>query len=144
MFKFLKTAIVASVLCTVATPAFADMSPNLLIVSQPSDNPLYRRMVVVKYLAGTRVSANYKAYNRREFINTPSTTSGDIIAACARGKRTSLGELKAFKKSEARLKRSGKTPETRTFCIKGISNWTDQNKDKYLDPIFDGMPYLAK
>jgi len=63
------TAIAASlaVLPTNAAQAqFGDVSPVLLIESGPSDNPTYRRMVVVKYLSGNRVGANYAAYNRPE------------------------------------------------------------------------------
>lgn len=127
-----------------AAPAMADTSPDLLIETMPSDNPAYRRMVVVKYLAGSRVSANYKAYNRREFINTPNTTSSDVVRSCSRGSATSLADIKAFEADEANRKRTRQTPQTRTFCIKNIRNWTEGNKDKYLDPIFNSMPYLAK
>ncbi len=122
----------------------ADVSPTLLIETGPSDKPAYRRMISIKYLNGTYVTANYKAYNRREFINTPNTTPANIIAACASGRATSLGDIKSFEKSETRRKRSGQAPEKRTFCIKNIGNWQAKNKDRYLDPIFESMPYLAK
>ncbi len=127
-----------------ATPALADTGPTLLIETGPSDNPAYRRMVIVKYLSGTRVTANYKAYNRREFIKTPNTTPANTIATCANGRATSLGDIKAFEKDEARRVRGGQAPLTRTFCLKNIKNWQAKNKDRYLDPIFDSMPYVAR
>ncbi|MBL4870392.1 MAG: hypothetical protein JKX72_05510, partial [Robiginitomaculum sp.] len=80
----------------------------------------------------------------REFISVPNVTSQDKIDACARGTATSLREITSFKRDEANRVRTGKAPETRSFCLKNIQNWTDSNKDKYLDPIFDSMPYLAK
>lgn len=121
----------------------ADVSPVLLIESGPSDNPEYRRMVFVKYLSGNFVSVNYKAYNRTEFIQVPNSTPGDVIAACANGAATNLREIKAFERAEARLKRSGKTPEVVRFCIKNVQNWEGGGRDTYLNPIFDGMPYAA-
>ncbi|PHR91377.1 MAG: hypothetical protein COA69_12780 [Robiginitomaculum sp.] len=145
MGKWLKTlswttAVCTGVLCTMALPAFAEMSPTLIIETGPSDNPAYRRMIFVKYLVGTQVSANYKTYNRREFINTPNTMATSLIAACAYGPSTSLNEIKAYEREENRRAQAGQAPEQRTFCIKNISDWTDVNKDKYLDPIFQGLP----
>ena len=140
----LKIALLAGFLSGLSLTANAETSPTLLIETGPSDNPAYRRMVNVKYLSGSQVTANYRAYNRREFINVPNVTSQDKIEACARGAATSLREINAFKRDEASRARSGKAPETRSFCLKNIQNWTDRNKDKYLDPIFDSMPYLAK
>ena len=122
----------------------ADVSPTLLIETGPSDKPAYRRMISIKYLRGNSVTANYKAYNRREFINTPNTTPATVIAACASGRATSLGDIKSFEKDETRRMRNGQAPIARTFCIKNISNWQAKNKDRYLDPIFESMPYLAK
>ncbi len=144
MGSLLKTVLAASVLTGFSLTAFADTSPTLLIETGPSDNPNYRRMVSIKYLSGTRVTANYKAYNRREFINTPNTTPSDKISTCVRGQATSLRDIKSFERDENRRSRSDQAPESRTFCIKNIQNWTQKNKDIYLDPIFDSMPYLAK
>jgi len=90
------------------------VSPILLLESGPSDNPNYRRMVFTKYLQGDRVRVNYKAYNRTEFIQVSPETSGDIIRGCTRGAATSLNELKAFERAEAR--------------------------ERYLGPIFNGLP----
>lgn len=127
----------------VASAQFGDLSPNILVETGPSDNPEYRRMVFVKFLSGNRVSVNYKAYNRAEFIQVPNTTSREVISACANGPATSLGEIKAFERAEARAKRSGKKPEVVRFCIKNVQNWEGGNRNQYLDPIFEGMPYAA-
>ncbi len=144
--RFLGKLAVASTIVgaslALAPAAFADTSPTLLIESAPSDNPNYRRMIYVKYLQGNKVSASYKAYNRREFVRTPVTTPDSVIKSCASGKATSLRDIRKFQKDEAQRDRSGLTPTPTTFCIKGISNWTDKNKDIYLDPIFDSMPYV--
>ena len=120
----------------------ADTSPVLLIESTQSNNPEYRRMVSVSYLSGNRVTANYLAYNRRQFISVPSHHSAAQISACTQGAATSLKDIRAFQKDEARRASRGAAPETRTFCIKNIPNWSTQNKDLYLDPIFEGMPYV--
>lgn len=144
MGKTLKILLGMAILCAVPTSAFADTSPTLLIETGPSDNPAYRRMVTIKYLSGARVTANYKAYNRREFINAPNTTDTNAIAQCARGRATPLSDIKSFERTEKQRSQSGQAPESRTFCVKNISDWTDKNKDKYLDPIFEGMPYLAQ
>lgn len=144
MANAFKTALIMSLMAGFSAPALAETSPTLLIETGPSDNPAYRRMVHVKYLNGSSVTANYRAYNRREFINVPSVTPQNEIAACARGAATPLRDIKAFERDEARRKNSGKAPERRSFCIKNIPNWTAKNKDKYLDPIFESMPYLAK
>ena len=121
----------------------ADVSPTLLIESGPSDNPQYRRMVFVKYLSGNFVSVNYKAYNRTEFKQVRNTTPNEAIAACANGAATPLSQIKSFKRAEARLKRQGKAPEVVRFCIKNVQNWEGGGRDRYLDPIFDGLPYAA-
>jgi len=126
-----------------AQAQFGDLSPVLLVESGPSDNGEYRRMVFVKFLSGNRVGVNYKAYNRTEFIQVPNTTPQDVISACANGAATSLSEIRAFERSEARAKRSGKPTEVKRFCIKNIQNWEGGNRVKYLDPIFEGMPHAA-
>jgi hypothetical protein len=120
----------------------ADISPVLLIESTQSNDPEYRRMVSVSYLSGNRITANYLAYNRRQFISVPSRHSAAQISACTQGAATSLKDIRAFQKDEARWALRGTTPETRLFCIKNIPNWKAQNKDLYLDPIFEGMPYV--
>ncbi len=126
-----------------AEAQFGDLSPVLLVESGPSDNGEYRRMVFVKFLSGNRVSVNYKAYNRTEFIQVPNSTPQDVIAACANGAATSISEIRAFERAEARAKRSGKAPEVVRFCIKNVQNWEGGNRSKYLDPIFEGMPHAA-
>ncbi len=143
----LKVTMIASCLAglpiNAAQAQFGDVSPVLLIESGPSDNPDYRRMVFVKYLAGTRVGVNYAAYNRTEFIQTPNVTPANIITACANGTPTSLREIKSFQKDEAKRKRAGQAPELKRFCIKNVQKWEGGGRDKYLDPIFDGMPYAS-
>lgn len=126
-----------------ATAQYGDLSPVLLVESGPSDTAGYRRMVFVKFLSGNRVGVNYKAYNRTEFIQVPNTTPQDVIAACANGAATPLSQIKSFERAEARAKRSGKAPEVVRFCIKNIQNWEGGNRNKYLDPIFEGMPHAA-
>lgn len=123
-----------------ATIAAADVSPTLLIESGPSDNPEYRRVIFVKYLNGDRVNVNYKTYSRSEFKQVPNTTPSDVISACARGSATSLSDIKAFEKAEAKRKRRGEAPQIMRFCIKNVSNWEARNRDSYLDPIFNGLP----
>ncbi len=145
--KFAALASLASALTTLpATEAqaqFGDLSPVLLVESGPSDNPEYRRMVFVKFLSGNRVSVNYKAYNRTEFIQVPNGTPGDVVSACANGAASSLREIRSFERAEAKRKRSGQTPEVVRFCIKNVQNWEGGNRKAYLDPIFNGMPYAA-
>lgn len=126
-----------------ASAQFGDLSPVLLVESGPSDNGEYRRMVFVKFLSGDRVSVNYKAYNRTEFIQVPNSTPQDVISACANGAATPLSQITAFKRDEARAKRSGKAPEIVRFCIKNVQNWEGGNRNKYLDPIFEGLPHAA-
>lgn len=140
----MKALFVIGLACGVSAPAFADTSPTLLIETGPSDNPAYRRVVSIKYLNGAQVTANYKAYNRREFINAPNTTDANAIAQCVRGSATTLSDIKAFERAEQSRSQSGQAPESRTFCVKNISDWTEKNKDLYLDPIFEGMPYVVK
>ncbi|MEE9272224.1 MAG: hypothetical protein V3U57_03000 [Robiginitomaculum sp.] len=144
MGTLFKTVIFGSLLLTFFAPsvAMADSSPVLLIETGPSDKPEYRRMVYVKYLSGNDVSANYKAYNRREFINLIDKGVSDRVEQCARGMATSLSEIIAFEKDEDKRKRRGQAPETRSFCIKNVGNWSAKNKDVYLDPIFASMPYV--
>lgn len=126
-----------------AEAQFGDLSPNILVESGPSDNPEYRRMVFVKFLSGNRVSVNYKAYNRAEFIQVPDTSQRELISACANGAATPLREIQAFERAEASAKRSGRAPEIVRFCIKNVQNWEGGNRNKYLDPIFEGMPHAA-
>ena len=126
-----------------AQAQFGDLSPVLLVESGPSDNGDYRRMVFVKFLSGDRVSVNYKAYNRTEFIQVPNSTPQDVISACANGAATPMSQIRAFQRDEARAKRSGKAPQVVRFCIKNIQNWEGGNRSKYLDPIFEGMPHAA-
>ena len=136
---------VAALLATAlpATTAHADQSPALLIESGPSDTPGYRRMVLVHYLNGPGVSVSYKALKRTEFSQAPGSANPQAVADCARGSSTSLREIDAFQKAEARRARAGQTPELTRFCIKGVGQWEARNKDRYLDPIFEGMPYTA-
>ena len=150
MKNLAKTAMIAGLLAGLtsfsAVPANAqgrDISPTILIETGPSDNPAYRRMVYVKYLNGPNVSSNYKAYNRREFINVPDKSANENVRGCANSRATPLSQIKAFERAEAKRKRAGQAPEARSFCIKNVGNWDAKNKDKYLDPIFAGMPYVA-
>ena len=121
----------------------ADMSPTILIESGPSDMPGYRRMVFVKYLSGDRVTANYVAYNRSEFRQVPTSTSQQVVQECTRGAATSLSAIRSFENEERQRARRGEAPEIARFCIKGVSGWEAGNKDRYTDPIFNGMPYAA-
>jgi len=145
----LKAALAASLSVgafTTAAPAMAqsaDVSPTLLIETGPSDNPEYRRMVFVKYLSGNHVSVNYRAYNRSEFRQVPNTAPREVVDACANGRATSLSEIRSFERAEAQRKRSGQAPEIKRFCVKNVSNWEGGQRDTYLDPIFNGMPYAA-
>jgi len=142
--KYLSIAMgLAMALGGTAQAQFGDVSPVLLIESGPSDNPDYRRMISVKYLAGDRVGVNYAAYNRTEFIQRPSTTPADIIADCANGQPTKLSEIKAFQKNEAKRKAAGEPPELKRFCIKNVQKWEGGGRDQYLDPIFEGLPYAS-
>ena len=127
----------------VAQAQFGDLSPVLLVESGPSDNPEYRRMIFVKFLSGSHVSVNYKAYNRTEFKQVPNTTPRDVIAACANGAATTLREIRSFERDEARAQRSGQAPKVVRFCIKNVQNWEGGNRNKYLDPIFEGLPHAA-
>ena len=137
------SAVTMSFGSSIALAQSRDISPVLLIESGPSDNASYRRMVLVKYLAGNRVGANYAAYNRTEFIQTPNATPADIIQACANGAATKISEIRKFQRQEAARKASGQAPEIKRFCIKNVNNWEGGSRDKYLDPIFDGMPYAS-
>ena len=145
--KFIfKTALAASLAFGASAPVMAqsaDVSPTLLIEAGPSDNPQYRRMVFVKYLSGNYVSVNYRAYNRAEFTQIPNTTTNDVISACANGASSTLREIRAFEKAEAKRKRRGEAPEIVRFCVKNVSNWEGGQRSTYLDPIFNGMPHAA-
>lgn len=146
MKLFINTALVAALLSFGAAPAFAqsaDVSPTLLIESGPSDNPEYRRMIFVKYLSGNYVSVNYRAYNRAEFTQVPNTTPNDVISACSNGSASSLSEIRAFERAEAKRARRGQAPEIVRFCVKNVSNWEGGQRSTYLDPIFNGMPHAA-
>lgn len=146
MKTIVKTALVSAILSIGAAPAFAqsaDVSPTLLIESGPSDNPKYRRMIFVKYLSGNYVSVNYRAYNRAEFTQVPNTTPNDVIAGCANGRASTLSEIRAFERAEARRERSGQAPEIARFCVKNVSNWEGGQRTTYLDPIFNGLPHAA-
>lgn len=146
MKSILKTGLAAALLSAFAVPAVAqsaDVSPMLLIETGPSDNPQYRRMIFVKYLSGNYVSVNYRAYNRAEFTQVPNTTGNDIISACANGRASSLSEIRAFERAEAKRKRRGQAPEIVRFCIKNVSNWEGGQRATYLDPIFNGLPHAA-
>ncbi len=120
-----------------------DISPTMIIESGPSDMPGYRRMVFVKYLSGDRVTTNYKAYNRSEFRQVPDTTPREAVMACTRGGASSLSDIQAFERAERERARRGQAPEIVSFCIKGVSNWQGGNRDRFTDPIFNGMPYAA-
>ncbi len=119
----------------------SDVSPTLLIETGPSDNPEYRRMTFVKYLNGGGVNVAYKAYNRSEFSQVQNTTPRDVAMNCVNGRASSMSDLRAYERKEAKAKRNGQAPEMAVFCIKNISGWEAGNKDKYLDPIFNGMPH---
>lgn len=146
------TAFALGVLASASAPSLAaaqmnatrpDVSPVLLIETGPSDNPQYRRMVFVKYLAGQQVTASYKAYNRTEFIQMADTTPNALVAACANGPATTIEQIRAYEAQEARARRAGTPPQITHFCIKGVPQWEAGNRVTYLDPIFEGMPYAA-
>jgi len=118
----------------------APVSPVLLLESGPSDNPNYRRMVFTKYLQSDRVSVNYKAYNRTEFIQVSPQTPRDVVLSCLRGAASTMRDLKAFEQAEAQRARQGQPPEIARFCIKNVRNWDEAARKRYLDPIFNGMP----
>lgn len=146
MKTLINAALITGLLSFGAAPAIAqsaDVSPTLLIETGPSDNPDYRRMIFVKYLSGNYVSVNYRAYNRAEFTQVPNTTPNDIISACANGAASSLREIRAFERAEAKRKRRGEAPEIVRFCVKNVSNWEGGQRSTYLDPIFNGMPHAA-
>lgn len=121
----------------------ADMSPTLLIEVGPSDNPDYRRMVFVKYLAGDSVTVAYKAYNRAEFIQVPDSTPEALIMACRNGNEATLEQITAYQDEEEQAREAGELPAMTHFCIKNVSGWEAGNRAAYLDPIFEGMPHAA-
>jgi hypothetical protein len=120
-----------------------DMSPNLLIESLPSDRPDYRRMILVHYLNGPNVTVSYAAYNRTEFKQVQMRPSSAQIGACINGASTSLNQIDAFERAAAQRQASGAAVQVERFCIKGVSNWESGNRKRYLDPIFNGLPYAA-
>ena len=134
-------AAILGVSVPVAQAQSSDRSPTLLIETGPSDKADYRRMTFVKYLNGGGVTVAYKAYNRSEFSQVQDTTPREVAMNCANGRASSMSDLRAYERKEAAAKRRGQKPETAVFCIKNVSGWNAGNKDKYLDPIFNGMPY---
>ena len=146
MSRILRLALAASLVMGLSAPAIAqsaDVSPTLLIETGPSDNPQYRRMIFVKYLSGNYVNVNYRAYNRAEFTQVPNSTPTDVVRECANGRSSSISEIRSFERAEAQRKRRGQAPEVVRFCIKNVPNWEGGGRDKYLDPIFNGLPYAA-
>lgn len=137
----LSVAVIASAGVIAPIASAQDMSPTLLIETGPSDNPEYRRMTFTKFIQYGRVNVAYKSYNRSEFKQVRDDTPQELVDRCARGPATSLGEIDAYERAERSAKRSGKRPEITTFCIKNVPDWERRNKDRYLDPIFNGMPY---
>jgi len=133
--------------CAATVPAMAqssDVSPVLFLESTPSDNPEYRRMMTVTYLYGNQARVTYRAYNRSEFIQIPNRTPSDVLGQCSGGAATSLRDIQSFERAEARAKRNGQAPVATRFCIKNVNGWESRgNRKKYLDPIFNGMPYAA-
>jgi len=121
--------------------AQSDMSPVLLIETGPSDNPEYRRMTFTKFLRGNAVTVAYKSYNRSEFIQVRDTTPPEMINACSSGRSVGLGEIQAYEASERRAEQRGQKPEIKSFCVKNVPNWEGGNRKRWLDPIFNGMPY---
>jgi len=143
--SILGIAIVASFIgATVpATAQYGDLSPVLLVETGPSDNPAYRRMIFTKFLSGDYVTVNYKNYNRAEFSQVPNTTSVDIIRSCSNGAATRLSDIQKFEREEKKRARRGEPPVIARFCIKNVQNWEGGNRKRYLDPIFNGLPWAA-
>lgn len=143
--KLLNTAIslsfIAGMTVPVAQAQSRDVSPVLLIETGPSDSPEYRRMTFTKYLSGDNVSVAYKSYTRSEFNQVQNTTSREEIMKCSRGTAVTLSDLKSYERDEARRLRRGEAPEIKRFCIKNITGWEAGNRKRYLDYIFNGMPY---
>lgn len=121
-----------------------DVSPTLLIETAPSDVGDYRRMVHVKYLQGNRIDRSFVAYNRTEFKRIDRQVSQEVIDNCANGSATSLSEIRSFARDEMGRFKAKRSPESRFFCIKNVRNWTGQNRDRYLDPIFETLPYSVQ
>lgn len=141
----LATSLAVSLGAPLATPAHAqaDTSPTLLLESAPTTAPGYRRSVHVHYLDGPRARVSYRALNRTEFAQAPGSLDAQAAAACARGEATTLDEIDAFQRAEARRARRGEAPETVRFCIKGVRGWEAGAQKRWLDPIFEGMPFTA-
>lgn len=141
-----RSAAALALLAAAALPVSAqaqDMSPTLLVDSLPSDNPDYRRMILVRYLSGDRVTAAYKAYNRTEFIQVQPSLPAQAVLACTQSGGSTLAEIRAFEAAEANRARAGQAPEQRGFCIKNVANWEAGNRKTWLDPIFEGLPHAA-
>lgn len=126
------------------TGAGADMSPTLLIETTPSDNPTYRRMVIVRYLSANGVTAAYKAYNRSEFIRVEDNTPANQLSECLQGRATTLRDVQHYQQTEAQALQTGAAPIPARFCIRGVDAWERGNKSVWLDPIFEGMPHAAR
>lgn len=142
--KLLMAGLAITLTNPIATQAQSNsVSPTLLIETMPSDRPDYRRMIYIHYLNGSYVNVSYVAYNRTEFRQIPNRPSRDAIRACASGPSSRLSDIDGFERSEAQLKRSGQSPESKSFCIKNVRNWQDKNQKRYLDPIFNGLPFAA-
>lgn len=118
-------------------------SPVLIIESLPADNPDYRRMILVKYLSGNQVSVAYRAHTRSEFAQIDDKTSPETITACQSGPATPLAEIETFQETESKRKTNGQAPIATRFCIKNVPDWEGGGRDKYLDPIFNGLPHAA-
>lgn len=143
MGKLIKIAVLGAVFGGLTAPAYAQsssMSDTIVLQSVESDDRMYRRMVVINYQNGV----SYKAYTRREFKRFDAPDSKQLVAQCVNGAATSLREIKAFNKAERKRERSGQAPQPATFCIKNVPDWANKNKDIYLNPIFEGMPYVSK
>ena len=143
MRQLILAAVLLAVPAPLAVAQASDVSPTLLLESLPSDTPGYRRMVRVHYLQGPRVNVSYRALNRSEFTQVPGTADAGVVADCARGQATTLREIDAFQRAESQRARSGQAPETVRFCIKGVRGWESGAQKRWLDPIFEGMPYTA-
>ena len=141
LLNALGIAVLLSGISAPATAQSADNSGTILLQSVPSDDPLYRRMVVINYQNGV----SYKAYTRREFKRlTDNSQARGLIEQCTGGNAITLKQLKAFEKTDKKRARNGQAPVPTTFCIKNVPNWSKVNKDIYLDPIFNGLPYVSK
>ena len=143
MGKLVKSVLLLSLLGGMSAPVAAQSGENsgtILLQSMPSDDPLYRRMVIVNYQNGV----SYKAYTRREFKRADNPEAQNLMSQCVAGNAITIRQLRAFEKADKKLARNNQAPVPTTFCIKNVSNWVHKNKDIFLDPIFNGMPYVSK